>query len=150
MIKEIIHVGLTVSNIERSVVFYCDILKMRFLGELLMQGPETDMLFAQKDCTVRVAYLSGGDELSSPPVELIEFVSQTPETNESRLDRIGISEICFQVPDIEAFYAHLQKHNVPCLSEPQFFDFSADGFGKSKALYFRDPDGIILEAMQIL
>lgn len=49
-----------------------------------------------------------------------------------------------------AFYVHLRKHNVLCLSGPQFFDCSAYGFGKSKALYFRDPDGLILEAMQTL
>ncbi len=32
--------------------------------------------------------------------------------------------------------------------EPQLFDFTKYGFGKSKALYFKDPDGIILELME--
>ena len=32
----------------------------------------------------------------------------------------------------------------------QYFDFRADGFGESRAFYFRDPDGIILEMMQPL
>ena len=34
--------------------------------------------------------------------------------------------------------------------EPQFFDFTSDGFGKSKAVYFKDNDGIILELMEYL
>ena len=36
------------------------------------------------------------------------------------------------------------------LSEPQYFDFRANEFGESRAFYFRDPDGIILEMMQPL
>ena len=42
------------------------------------------------------------------------------------------------------------RNHVECLSEPQYFDFRADGFGESRAFYFRDPDGIILEMMQPL
>ena len=47
-------------------------------------------------------------------------------------------------------YKTFIENNVDCLSEPQYFDFRADGFGESRACYFRDPDGIILEMMQPL
>ena len=36
------------------------------------------------------------------------------------------------------------------VAKPQYFDFRADGFWESRAFYFRDPDGIILEMMQPL
>ncbi len=86
MVGRIYHVGLTVSDLDRSVAFYRDILGLEFQGEIFMEGKETDII----------------------------------------------------------------ENHVECLSEPQYFDFRADGFGESRAFYFRDPDGIILEMMQPL
>ena len=51
---------------------------------------------------------------------------------------------------MDSVYKTLVENHVECLSEPQYFDFRADGFGESRAFYFRDPDGIILEMMQPL
>lgn len=150
MVNGIIHVGITVTDMDRSVRFYRDILGLKFIGELLMEGPETDRLFNRENCRARVAYLNGGDTLSSPPVELIQFLDTPAEKNVSRLEKTSISEICFSTPDISRLYRHLVENNVPCLSEPQAFDFTAYGFGKSKALYFKDPDGIILEAIETI
>ena len=62
----------------------------------------------------------------------------------------SISEVCFYTDDIDFVYKTLIENHVECLSEPQYFDFRADGFGESRAFYFRDPDGIILEMMQPL
>ena len=67
-----------------------------------------------------------------------------------RLFTTSISEVCFYTDDIDSVYRTLIKNQVECLSEPQYFDFRADGFGESRAFYFRDPDGIILEMMQPL
>ena len=69
---------------------------------------------------------------------------------QSNLFMTSISELCFYTDDIDTVYKKLIEKNVECLSEPQYFDFSSQGFGKSKAFYFKDPDGIILEMMQPL
>ena len=58
--------------------------------------------------------------------------------------------ICIYTDDIDSAYKILIENHVECLSEPQYFDFRAEGFGESRAFYFRDPDGIILEMMQPL
>ena len=148
MIKDIMHVGITVSDMEQSIAFYRDILGLEFKGELIMEGKETDLLFARKNCKARVAYLNGSDQISAPPVELIQFLNEPAKNDASDLFKTSISEICFKVCDIEAVYRHLLANNVECLSAPQTFDFTEYGFGKSKALYFKDPDGIILEIME--
>lgn len=149
MISSIMHIGITVSDMERSISFYRDILGLKFQGELLMEGPETDCLFAQKDCRVRIAYLNGSTELSAPPIELLQFLSDG-EYAHSSLFKTSISEICFETDNIEKEYQRLLEKGVVFLSEPQIFDFTAYGFGKSKAVYFKDPDGIILELMETL
>lgn len=58
MLKEVMHIGLTVSNIERSINFYRDVLGLTLIGEALMEGEETDALFAMNDCKVKIAYLN--------------------------------------------------------------------------------------------
>ena len=150
MLQEILHVGLTVADLDRSVAFYRDVLGLEFQGELFMEGPETELLFARPGTRARVAYLRGKGLLEGPPVELIQFVPPDILREPGDLFRSSISEICFQTADIRAAYETLRARGVEFLSEPQAFDFSKDGFGKSLAVYFRDPDGIILELMQPL
>ncbi len=150
MIHEVTHIGITVRSLETSVAFYRDVLGLRFVGELTMQGEETDKLFCSTNCEVKIAYLNGSEELLAPPIELIQFQSEECQAEEPSLKRTSISEICFRVEDIEEVYANLKSKGVEFLSEPQFFDFTKDGFTKSKAVYFKDPDGIILELMQYI
>ncbi len=150
MIGQIYHVGLTVSDMDQSIEFYRDILGLNFIGEILMEGSETEALFQKKGCRARVAYLNGSDQLDMPPVELIQFLDMETQSKNASLFQTSISELCFYTKDIDKIYEHLQKHAVECLSAPQNFDFTANGFGKSRAFYFKDKDGIILEMMQPL
>ena len=45
MVGRIYHVGLTVSDLDRSIAFYRDILGLEFQGEIFMEGEETDKMF---------------------------------------------------------------------------------------------------------
>lgn len=55
----------------------------------------------------------------------------------------------FYTDDIDSVYKNFVENHAECLSEPQYFDFMANEI-KSKAFYFRAPDGIVLEMMQPL
>ena len=148
MLGKIYHVGLTVSNIDKSIEFYRDILGLEFQGEILMEGKETDILFNKPNSRCRVAYLNGSKIIHTPPIELIQFLDTEIYNSKADLFKTSISEICFEVKDIQKVYEHLLANKVECLSSPQYFDFTKQGMGKSKALYFKDPDGIILELME--
>ena len=148
MLKGIVHVGLTVTDLDRSVAFYRDVLGLAYLGVKVMEGLETERLFHRKDCKARVAYLNGSRELAAPPVEMIQFVGQEPERQPGDLFRTSISEVCFFVEDIDREYPRLKEMGVEFLPEPQTFDSTKYGFGKSRAVYLRDPDGIVLELLQ--
>lgn len=65
MLNRIIHIGLTVADLDRSVAFYRDVLGLAYLGEMEMEGPETEQLFQRKGCKARVAYLNGSRELAA-------------------------------------------------------------------------------------
>ena len=94
--------------------------------------------------------LNGSDQLRMPPVELIQFVEDEIHRKPMDLFTTSISELCFYAKDADAVYQKLVEQGVECFSTPQEFDFRQEGFGRSKAFYFRDPDGIILEIMQPL
>lgn len=150
MVGRIYHVGLTVSDLDRSIAFYKDVLGLEFQGEIFMEGEETDKMFHKENCKARVAYLNGSKAVEAPPIELIQFIDEDVNKVKSDLFTTSISEVCFYTDDIDSVYKVLIENHVECLSEPQYFDFSSQGFGKSKAFYFKDPDGIILEMMQPL
>lgn len=150
MVGRIYHVGLTVSDLDKSIAFYRDILGLKFQGEILMVGEATDKIFCKENCKARVAYLNASENIQAPPVELIQFIDNEIRKIEPDLFATSISELCFYTNDIDLVYEDLIKNNVECLSQPQYFDFSSDGFGKSRAFYFKDPDGIVLEMMQPL
>ena len=138
MVGRIYHVGLTVSDLDRSIAFYRDILRLEFQGEIFMEGEETDKMFRKENCKARVAYLNGSKALEAPPVELIQFVDSKIHKEQSDLFTTSISEVCFYTDDIDSVYKTLIENHVECLSEPQYFDFRADGFGESRAFYFRE------------
>lgn len=150
MIKNIAHVGLTVSDINRSIDFYQNTLGLKFKGQMVMEGESTDALFGLKNCSVKVAYLNGSNHIMTPPVELIQFASTNITTFKNSLTQTSISELCFYVKNIDKVYEDLISKGVEFLSTPQYFDFTNQGFGKSKAVYFKDPDGIILELMECI
>ena len=113
-----------------------------------MEGEETDKMFRKSNCKARVAYLNGSKAIETPPVELIQFVDSEIHKEQSDLFTTSISEVCFYTDDIDSVYKTLIENHVECLSAPQYFDFRANELGESRAFYFRDPDGIVLEMMQ--
>lgn len=147
MISSVVHIGITVSEMERSIAFYRDVLGFDYKNEMIMEGKETDLLFNKEGCKARVAYLTPKKYIGAQ-IELIQFLSHTVEKQQTDLFRTSVSEICFLTDDIEREYKRLLNKGVEFLSKPQEFDFSEYGFGKSKAVYFRDLDGNILELVE--
>ena len=115
MVGRIYHVGLTVSDLERSIAFYRDVLGLEFQGEIFMEGEETDKMFRRVNCKARVAYLNGSKAVEAPPVELIQFVNNEVKKVPSDLFTTSISEVCFYTDDIDSAYKHLVDNNVECL-----------------------------------
>lgn len=85
MVGRIYHVGLTVSDLDKSIAFYRDILGLKFQGEIMIVGEETDKIFKKKNCKARVAYLNVSENIETPPVELIQFVDNDFKKVQSNL-----------------------------------------------------------------
>ena len=60
MVGRIYHVGLTVSDLNRSIAFYRDVLGLKFQGEIFMEGEETDKMFRKENCKAKKRHLDSG------------------------------------------------------------------------------------------
>ena len=116
MVGRIYHVGLTVSDLDRSIAFYRDILGLKFQGEIFMEGEETDKMFRKENCKARVAYLNGSKVLEAPPIELIQFVDSKIHKEQSDLFTTSISEVCFYTDDIDFVYKTLTASSASDVS----------------------------------
>jgi glyoxylase I family protein len=148
MLRAVAHIGITVRNMDRALRFYRDLLGLKVLGDITIEGDEADILTREKGVKLRVVYLRSEKDLKGPPLELLHFVEPAGDGKGPypRLTNPGITEVAFWVRDIEQTYSELGTRGVKFLSPPQLFEL--EGYGKAKAVYFWDPDGTILELIQ--
>ena len=97
MVGRIYHVGLTVSDLDRSIAFYNEILGLEFQGEIMMTGEEIDKLFQRKNFKARLAYLNGSKAVEAPPIELIQFVDEDVNKVKSDLFNRWVFSIFFDL-----------------------------------------------------
>ena len=149
MLGAVAHVGITVRNMDKAVEFYRDTLGLQVIGDVTIEGDEASTVTQVPNAKLRAVYLRYKDDPTSPPIELLHFIepgeSGTPYAG---LANPGITEVAFWVRDIEQTYQDLSAKGVEFYSRPQMFDLEGEGYGKVKAVYFRDPDGTTLELMQ--
>jgi len=74
-------------------------------------------------------------------LELVEYMPGGKTLKDHKASDVGAGHICFQTDDIWALYEKLLKNNAVVHCTPQ------KGIA-NQVMYFRDPDGIILEAVE--
>lgn len=136
------HTSFTVSSIERSRAFYCDLLGCELLSRVEQKGEWVATIFGYEEGRIRLAVLRtpGSEHL----IELIEFVAPpgAPAPIEPRF--VGAGHLCFLVDDLDAEYERLRVAGVDSFVSPPVEGERADG-GRWSALFLRDPDGILVE-----
>ena len=142
MISDIRHTSFTVSDMERSVAFYRDILGMEVVWDsveagAVFKGPETDSLTGCPGTELHIVFLGINEKL----IELIAYTPTGKPLAENKANDTGSAHVCFKTENIQALYEKLVANEARLHCAPQ-------SMGGVKVMYFRDPDGIILEAME--
>lgn len=139
------HVGITVSNLDRSLKFYREVF-----------GVEPDFVVDDDDTTqgdavgvpapkMRVAVVTLAPNVQ---VELLEYVEPKGRPYELRNCDVGASHICLVVNDIDAAYDELAGRGMRPLAPPRLTEDGSEMNGW-KWFYFRDPDGITVEMVEL-
>jgi lactoylglutathione lyase len=135
------HTGFTVSDIERSIAFYRDVLGLRLVRRQTGTAPYLGTITGFAGVRLEVALLQPPDGGSM--LELLQYVSHPAPATDRATNRPGNGHLCFEVDDIQAACTELKRRGVTLVSEPTEITAGshAGGFG----VYLRDPDGFTIE-----
>jgi len=144
-VSKIHHTGYTVSNLERSLEFYRDLLGCEVVARQDKQGGYLATIVGYPDAHVRMAQLRAPQ--TEHVIELFEYVAPTPTRSQLEPRKIGTSHVCFIVVDLDATYERLRAAGITSfISPPVEVDTGVNAGGR--ALYLHDPDGIPMELFQ--
>ena len=139
------HVSVTVSDMERSLAFYCDLLGLKEVERHRLEGETIAKMAGKPDVIMEVVRLEA-PETPGVMLDLQQYVVPEGKVSDAQLGDVAHSHFCFGVPDVWAAYKDLTAKGVEFVSEPVSFDLE---WGIVYVVFFKDPDGFILELMQV-
>jgi lactoylglutathione lyase len=143
-VGSVYHTGFTVSDIERSLAFYRDLLGLKLLRRQTGTAPYLAAVTGFEGVQLEIALLQPQDGGST--LELLQYLSHPAEPTDRATNRPGNAHLCFRVDDIHAACAELHRHDVRLISEPT--EITAGAHRGGWAVYLRDPDGFTVELYQ--
>jgi len=143
-VKKVDAIGLTVSEMNRSVKFYSEVLGFRKVSDVELVGGKYEQLEGIFGLHIRVVRMQLGDEF----IELTDYLTsggrRIPE--DAKSNDLDFQHIAIVVSDMEKAYDRLRKFNVEYVStSPQTLPKTIPGAEGIKAFYFHDPDNHNLE-----
>lgn len=148
-IAGIFHTGLTVSDLDRSVAFYREVLGVELVARWDSAQPYLRTIVGFPDAELRIALLripGGGVGVSGHHLELLEYRAPRGTRGDPRTCNPGNAHVAFVVEDLDSTYVELKAKGVRFKSAP--VEITAGRNRGAKAVYFLDPDDITLELVQ--
>ena len=144
-IKRICHHTFTVSDLDKSITFYRDLLGFRLTQDKMRENlPSYDKVMCLTDVKVRVALFM--DPADESMLALLQYHNPKPIVRAMSNAYVGTSILAVQVEDIDWEYDRLTKANV-CFNSPPV-DMVREGKLAARLAYALDPDGIVVELYQ--
>lgn len=125
-VRNLAHVGMTVSNIDRSIAFYVDLLGLTQVDR--RPGTQGD----------EVCFVDAGGCM----LELIGPSTGALSAEDVAVGRAGLVHLTFRVDDVDATIEAVRAVGAEIVEEPR------DAHNKRMArrvAFCRDPDGILIE-----
>jgi len=135
------HIGICVSDLERSLRFYRDALGFRVEHELHVEGEPSDTLLRLRGVDLHAVYL----QRDGVRIELLRFASPpAPPARTRAMHERGLTHLSFRVAALDATIAALRAAGEQILDEtiiriPEF---------RAAACFVVDPDGQLVELVQ--
>lgn len=146
-VEQVGAIGMTVSDMDRSVDFYSRVLSFEKVSDVEVTGEDYERLQGVFGLRMRVVRMRLGDEF----IELTEYLTPKgrPVPIDSRSNDRWFQHIAIITSDMDKAYALLRQNKVEHASTgPQRLPDWNKNAGGIKAFYFRDPDRHWLEILQ--
>jgi catechol 2,3-dioxygenase-like lactoylglutathione lyase family enzyme len=146
-VTRIDHVGITVSDVDRALGFYRDLLGLRVIAASTVAEAEVaELLGLDSPVQLRIADLDSGD---GRIIELLEYVQPRGRRIAFESSDVATAHIAFTVDDLAAVRERLLDAGATIVSRrPITISEPGGSFDGAICLYVRDPDGVILELVQ--
>ena len=137
------HIGITVTNMERSIKLYRDYFGLECVWDQIEQGKFIDGLSGLDNVVVRTVKLK---DINGGMIELLNYKSH-PEKNdvnfEEKIIKIGCSHFAITVSNLDKTYEELLNMGLKFNAKPAM---SEDG--NAKVCFCRDFDGTLIELVE--
>lgn len=140
--KRFTHIGLCVSDLERSLSFYCDALGFKEVARRLTVTDEgSARLLGFPSMDLELVYL----ERDGIRIELLWYRDPWYETGDAPrpMNRIGITHLAFRVSDLDAACERIEERGGQVLH-----DTTAVFPRGNRGVMALDPDGVRLELIE--
>jgi lactoylglutathione lyase len=139
------HHGFTVSDLDRSVAYYRDLLGLEVIRISERSNlPSYDQMLGFKDVKLRVGLLR--HPVNAFLLELFQYLNPPSEKRALSNQYVGSSHIAYEVDDVDTVYQQLQASGYSAIHSP--VDVIRDGRKVARGMYALDPDGISVEIFQ--
>ncbi len=139
-------IGMTVSDLDRSLEFYSKVLSFEKVREWEVEGPDYEHLEGVFGLHTRTARMRLGDEF----IELTEYLAPRgrPAPVDTKANDGWFQHIAIITSDMDRAYRRLREHKIHhASSSPQKLPEWNKNAAGIQAFYFRDPDGHFLEVL---
>ena len=138
------HTGFVVSDMERSLAFYKDVLGLKEEMNGIREGPGISEVVGYPDAKLHVVYLGTGDLKHS--VELIQYLNPPGgKISPTERNAVGACHLGIVVDDLDAVYEELSSKGAKFLGPPVVRE---SNIYARKVVYLQDPDGNWLELLE--
>lgn len=138
------HISVTVSDLDRSLAFYCGLLGMKEVERHLLEGETISKMAGKPNVTMQVVRLMA-PETPGILLDLQQYISPKGKMSEAKLGDVAHSHFCYGVTDVWGAYRELAAKGIEFVSEPVTFDL---GWAILDVVFMKDPDGFIIELVQ--
>ena len=146
-VEAVAAVGMTVSDMDRAVKFYSQVLSFQKISDVEVFGKDYEALQGLFGLRMRVVQMQLGKET----LILTKYLTPPgdPIPLDSHSNDLWFQHIAIVVNDMDRAYKHLRQHDIQHVSTaPQLLPESLKAAAGIRAFYFRDPDGHNLELIQ--
>lgn len=138
------HTGITVTNLERSLAFWRDVLGFELSHRAHQTGELASEITGVAGAEILIAVLKTP---TGHKIELLEYLAPPDRKLVSpRPSDVGSVHVALTVDDLEAVLSALAASGWEAAGQPQTLQ-SGPNAGK-RVVYVRDPDGTTIEFMQ--
>ena len=138
------HISVTVSDLDRSLAFYRDVLGLKEVERHRLEGEVISKMAGKPDVIMQVVRLAA-PQTPGILLDLQQYLQPKGKLSDAKLGDVAHSHICYGVPDVHGAYKELTAQGFKFVSEPVTFDL---GWGIVHVVFLEDPDGYIIELVQ--